>query len=116
MVKYIPVKWKPVYCKSKAGTWKYMTYPFSINRAYDGKLLSAIVEMPRKNPISFDSAINLMRRGLDEATKAEKFGQKHGHYHWHYEHFVEFISEQGFHIQLTGDEFEPYFEISDSVA
>ena len=41
-----------------------------------------------------------------EAFNAQKFGSDYGHYGWYSEHFVEWISSLGYHIELTGDEFD----------
>ena len=66
----------------------------------DGTLLSQIIAMPKKQPISFDDATRMLDQKLEECTEAST------QYDWHAINFVTWISSQGFHIELTGDEFE----------
>ncbi len=67
---------------------------------YRGTLISEILKMPRKEPISFDEAIRLNHENQQKA-----FGNTE-EYLAFYECFVRNVSESGFHIDLTGDEFE----------
>jgi hypothetical protein len=60
--------------------------------------------MERKKPISFENAIRLANENWKEAFRAGEL-EKCNYYH---DHFIEWISEMGHHIELTGDEFEPY--------
>ena len=92
--------------ESNAWTWRELYtsgIPDIINICYRGSLLTCIVKMPIQKPIAFDEAICLAHDKI--------YGSKVGHYrgesHWYMDHFVEWISELGFHIELTGDEFEP---------
>lgn len=57
--------------------------------------------MPRKNPISFENAVRLVNeRQIDAMTRMNA-----KECNWYYGNFVQFVSESGFHIDLTGDEF-----------
>ena len=62
--------------------------------------------MEKKMPISFEGAVRIAERQyaksdiFTERDQMKKCTQQ----------FIEFISEQGFHIALTGDEFELPFQ------
>lgn len=64
--------------------------------------------MEPKKPITFAEAINLVgEKWLEEfwitRTKNEE---------WYFKNFVNWISSLGFHIEITGDEFEMYITSS----
>lgn len=77
-----------------------------IDIAYKGRLLSEIISMPKKAPITFEHAVNLCQTEFDRLADAGQSGPNRGQAHWHYRNFVLWISEQGYSIELTGDEFE----------
>jgi hypothetical protein len=111
-----PVFWKPVKTKNVYGgefTNPYL--PSLLAEDYKGTLLSAILAMPCKQPISFQEAANLASAAKHKAVVAKKFGYKPGECFWFYRNFVQWISDQGYHIELTGDEFEAY-ALSDKVS
>lgn len=62
--------------------------------------------MERKTAISLDAAIHLLVEYEQAARIAGRKGTDPGHLFWYAWHFVEWISELGFRIELTGDEFE----------
>ncbi len=64
--------------------------------------------MKIQTPISLDDAIDLMHAHENEARAAGRKGAEPGHLCWFSYNFVEFIANLGYHIELTGDEFEPY--------
>lgn len=64
--------------------------------------------MPRQKPISYEEAIAIFDQKKVEAFKAKDYGVKPGQYSWYSYHFVEYISDLGYHIELTGDEIESY--------
>lgn len=66
--------------------------------------------MPRKNPISFDFAISLINDKCVLAVQARNASQ----YLWYYDNFVSHISDLGYHIELTGDEFEFVLPVHES--
>lgn len=111
-----PVKWKPVRSKSVYGNeYQNKEFPALIARAYRGTLIEEILSMPAKKSISFESAVNLACDEFHKAIDHGRIGRDSGHSHWYYKNFIQWISEQGFHIELTGDEFEA-FVMSDKVA
>lgn len=105
MVKHILI-WKPVKCTNAFGEKVLVPLPESISIHYRGTLLTKILSMPPKQPISFSDAIHLVAEKQIEALKAGRGGPEHGHLSWYTNNFVEWISELGYHIELTGDEFE----------
>ncbi len=48
----------------------------------------------------------MMRSEYQKAIKARKIGYEPGESGWYYSNFLKWISEKGWHIELTGDEFE----------
>ena len=62
--------------------------------------------MKTKTPISFEDAVNLAHDEFFRASDAGRFGRDPGQCDWYYENFIDWISDQGYHIELTGDEFE----------
>lgn len=111
-----PVFWKPVRTKNIYGA-EYLNpdLPSLISDAYKGTLLSEILVMPRKQAISFQDAAVLVHRAMHDAISARQFGYQPGQCSWFYHNFVQWISDQGYHIELTGDEFEAY-ALSDKVS
>lgn len=71
--------------------------------------------MAKKNPITFETAIRMVSEKHREAFDARRFGDEPGQHGWYDLHFIEWMSELGYHIELTGDEFECY-ALSDKVA
>ena len=96
------VDWKLVICKSEAGKYYHAGIPQIIDRKNRGTLLAKIIAMPKQKPISFDDAIRMVKQVYFEA----EIGHKPGQCTWFFANFVEWITSQGFHIELTGDEFE----------
>lgn len=80
--------------------------PAIIATSYRGSLLDHIVLMPKAEPISFETAIFLLNQKLIETFDAGQIGSNPGQYYWYINHFVEYIIELGFHIRISGDEFE----------
>jgi hypothetical protein len=111
-----PVSWKSVRTKNIYGE-EYVNpdLPSLVSSAYKGTLLSAILAMPLKEPISFQDAAVLADRATHDAISARRFGYQPGESNWFYHNFVQWISEQGYHIELTGDEFESHV-LSDKVS
>lgn len=64
--------------------------------------------MEKKQSIELLQAAHLAEEKFEEARKEGRFGHKPGECFWYLDHFVEWISGLGYHIELTGDEFEPY--------
>jgi hypothetical protein len=91
-----------VVCTNVDGIDYHSEIPFYIDRIYSGTLLSSIFAMPMKKPIQFDDAVRMAA----EKFCRSKIGHNRGENLWYIENFVEWMSELGFHIELTGDEFE----------
>lgn len=68
--------------------------------------------MDRKKPISFHEALNLASDAHIKASQEGRTGHQRGESAWHFLHLLDYISELGFHIELTGDEFESPASIS----
>lgn len=113
MAKHL-LNWKNISCKY-AGKKSSLPFLKEIDRYYMGTLLSRILDMKKQTPISLKAAIHLLVDHEDAAYAAGRKGTEPGHLCWYAPHFVEWISELGYHIELTGDEFEP-FSITDKVA
>lgn len=90
-------------------SWPTLSKQIDLN--YRGTLLSRILEMEPKKPISLEQAIRLMEKHEDLARTAGRKSAEPGHLCWFSYNFVEFISTLGYHIELTGDEFEPHYQI-----
>lgn len=63
--------------------------------------------MAKKTPISFEAAINFVSDKQRDAFAAGQIGRNPGQYLWYQHNFIEFISDLGYHIEITGDEFDP---------
>lgn len=62
--------------------------------------------------MTYEEAIMLFDDRYNSAFQARDFGSKPGQCAWYFYHFVQYVSELGYHIELTGDEFEsPVAEI-----
>jgi hypothetical protein len=108
MVKRNFALWKPVRCANPQGEWIDLGWARVIDKAYKGTLLTKILEMPRQRPISFEDAINLIEERKEQAFKEKDYGMKPGQYGWYIYNFVQYLSDLGYHIELTGDEIESY--------
>jgi hypothetical protein len=102
------VKWKSIQRTNTAGKKFDDEMPEIVDRRYRGRLISIILSMPKKKPISFELAIERLAEAQSDCFKARRIGHDFGQYHWYASHFVEWISELGYHIELSGDEFEPH--------
>lgn len=65
--------------------------------------------MPRKSPISFSRAIGIISEKKNEALRELDITKSC----WYHENFIRTISESGYHIVLSGDEF--VFHLSQSL-
>lgn len=103
--------WKPIWKKNVRGKDYLSHVPDIIAKDYRGALLAHILAMPPKQPISFEAAALLASKKFSEAAREHRMGYALGECHWYYKNFVTWISNLGYHIELTGDEFEPYLMI-----
>lgn len=102
------VIWKKVRCKTLNGSEIYLSFPDRVDVRYRGTLLSEILAMPKQKAVLFDDAIRMLADAHLEAFTEGRVGRTYGECHWLTKNFVSWISEQGFHIELTGDEFLSY--------
>ena len=100
------VLWKNIKCPTEQGADVEVGLGDLVDIFCRRTLLSQIIQMPERLPISFDDAIRLLSVQLYKCFKTGLVGKEPGHYGWYAKNFVEWISSQGFHIVLTGDEFE----------
>jgi hypothetical protein len=100
------LKWKQVLRINEHGTVFCTSMPNAIDASYSGTLASRILSMAKMKPISLRAAMSIVAEEQKEAFKAGNFGPEPGHFGWYADNFVEYISALGFHIELTGDEFE----------
>lgn len=63
-----------------------------------------ILNMKKQKPISYDAAANMCLKHCRDLTDEKKF--KMSAQFFQKGDWIKFISDQGFHIELTGDEFE----------
>jgi hypothetical protein len=68
--------------------------------------------MKKMTAITFEAAINLVSENQKEAFVIGNIGKEPGQYLWFSQNFIEFITSQGFHIELTGDEFVPVNDLA----
>lgn len=109
------VNWKPIGAKDIRGSDFKCTYPSVIDISYRGELLSSIFAMEKKQPISFEQAAQMAWRKFCESFEGGRVGDKPGQCNWYGDNFVAWISSLGYHIELSGDEFEPY-QMSDKLS
>lgn len=97
------LRWKNSKCKRTGRTLPYLK---EINIHYRGTLLSRILAMKKQRPIELESAVQLLMKYEHAARKAGRKGADPGHLCWYQYHFLEWLNGLGYHIELTGDEFE----------
>ncbi len=94
------VFWRPIILKTVRGRDFVSHTADLIASHYRGSLIAEIQKMQRKQSITFEEAVGLIH---DEQLKARSNAKKYLSY---YENFIQYVSDLGFHIELTGDEFE----------
>ncbi len=94
--------WYPVVSRTYAGGFYSCELPKIIDSDCGHTLLASALAMPKKTPIRFEEAV----RKLDGELNIENIGHEPGQYQWLLKNFVSWISDKGFHIELTGDEFD----------
>ncbi len=80
--------------------------PSLVASYYKGELIDQILRMEMKTPLLLHHAFKLASEARHAAEKEGHSGHEPHQSYWYYSHFLEYISELGFHIELTGDEFE----------
>jgi hypothetical protein len=100
------VRWKPFRAKTIRNTAYDSCFGDLIDLYNKGTLVSQILKMDRKRPLEFAQAALLAHDKYVEAMMSRKLGGGLTESTWYLNHFVSWISELGYHIELTGDEFE----------
>lgn len=95
------LSWLPVNSKSIRNKDYQSSFPELVATYYRGTLFDRILGMQKKEVISFEDAIRLVERKSTEASYAGDAKKSD----WYYRNFIEYVSELGFHIELSGDEF-----------
>lgn len=93
--------WKRLTCKNVRGEDFDGGLPEIISLSYRGRLLAEIANMPKAKPILFQDAVRKINELQVQALQQGNFKICS----WYEENFVQFFSDQGFHIEVTGDEF-----------
>jgi hypothetical protein len=96
------VNWKKIACVSRHGKPYLDDMASVINRYYKLELLPLILSMPSQKPISFDDAVRLAGQKFIESMDNYDIAKAISYY----KNFLTFISDSGYHIEVTGDEFE----------
>jgi hypothetical protein len=103
------VNWNSIqYRDPKSGIVEDNFFPTIIDYGYRCELLHNICSMPRKNPISFAKAVRLAVREYFSSD----YGFKKGQSYWYLDNFVDWISDLGFHIELSGEEFDSHWDVN----
>jgi len=98
------VRWKPVKgIRHQAGD---PTIPDIIDNACRRTLIARILSMEKKTPLTFEKAVHMAKKTSREAFFEGRMGTDTGQSFWYLSNFVDWISSLGYHIELTGDEFE----------
>jgi hypothetical protein len=96
------VNWKAVKFTSKFGKVFESYLPIVFDRHYKGELLVRILAMPPKTPLIFEDAVRLTGQKFNEALDNNKIKEAQFFIY----NFLEWISDSGYHIELTGEEFD----------
>jgi hypothetical protein len=105
-MKHQLVNWKNIMCRSRTGKPFDSALPLILDMNLKRTLLTSILSMPRKKAISLSTACRLLSYKQRHAMAAGQFGREPGHYGWYYINFTSWISSLGYHIELSGEEFE----------
>jgi hypothetical protein len=100
---HVIVHWHPVPVFGFNGNIVPSPLPEFIDHAYKGTLIATAFAMPRKSPIDFELAIKF----ASDIIRESDIGHESGQTFWYEKNFVQWISDLGYHIEFTGDEFEP---------
>ena len=106
------VRWKAFEEETYVGTRAVIPIAEELDIQHKGTLLSQILSMEQKTPMSYEDAMHLTHRTLKKCWTEKKLSAEFGHFQWYMDNFCDWISHLGYHIELTGDEFEIYFGVS----
>ena len=102
------VRWKTFKAKTIRNTDYETSFADLIDLYNRGTLLTCILQMEKKTALGFEQATLMAHEEYKQAFLASRIGSSPGESFWYLNHFVEWISSLGYHIEITGDEFEPY--------
>ncbi len=100
------VKWKPILGKNVRNEDTEFPFPELLASSSNWTILERIIHMEPKVPIKFIDAAVMAQKKFHEALDARRIGYAPGQCNWYARNFTEWISSLGYHIELTGDEFE----------
>jgi len=96
------VIWKPIKTQEIRGADYYSFLPDILDTIYCGTLYTSILGMEKKKPISLAEAISWVTTEFFECYKDKRSIEAE----WTLNNFVDWISTKGYHIELTGEEYE----------
>jgi hypothetical protein len=96
------VHWHPIKSTNMYGEPCPTNLARIIDTHYRGQLLHKANAMPKKTPISFEDAIRMADVRIFKAD-TEHVARL---YYQYVPTFLDWLSEEGFHIEFTGDEFD----------
>jgi hypothetical protein len=96
------VHWHPVICLNDIGEPIPSPMASIIDIEYRRQLLHKANAMPKKAAIKFEDAIRM----ADSRVFKADIDQVAGLYYKYVPTFLDWLSEEGYHIEFTGDEFE----------
>ncbi len=100
------VKWNPTVGKNVRSEDVELPFPDILDSSSGWTMLGRIFQMEPKVPITFTEAASMAQQRFQEALIDRRLGYAPGHCHWYARNFISWISGLGYHIELTGDEFE----------
>ena len=103
------VKWIETPGKNVHGEDCSFPFPDLLDSASHWRLIEKIFNMKPQRPIKFEEAALLAYKEYQALSNLNRHGIGPGQAEWYAKNFVEWISSLGFHIELTGDEFEHFF-------
>jgi hypothetical protein len=101
-MKSLLLYWHPVPVYGRKGNLFATPLPELIDHYSNGTLLANALAMPKKSPIHFDLVIKFASDIIHDAD----IGHEPGQHFWYKKNFVQWISDLGYHIEFTGDEFD----------
>lgn len=108
-------RWNHIYIEKGTPADGPDMLPTVIDMENKGTLLHQIVSMPKAEPISFEDAVKHVELKWSAGFDNQNSGYNPGGGGWYTRNFVGYISSLGFHIELSGDEFEvPYGSKADN--
>ena len=96
------VQWHPVPVYDIYGGLCVTILPEILDNHCNRSLLTSALAMPKKSPISFELVIKF----AVDIIYTSDIGHEPGQHFWYKKNFVQWISDLGYHIEFTGDEFE----------